>query len=114
MRSTWLLAAAAVCLPLAGSSIVSGCSSSSGSQASTDGGDDMTGTDAVVPDVVDAGPDIDQPPGVYPANHQPIPQIDYNGGPIFQNIRIVTITFVGDLHRDGLRGLDHYLSLIHI
>jgi hypothetical protein len=71
----------------------------------------MTGTDAVVPDVVDAGPDIDQPPGVYPANHQPIPQIDYNGGPIFQNIRIVTITFVGDLHRDGLRGLDHYMTM---
>jgi hypothetical protein len=113
MRSLWVFATAAVCVALAGSSVVfSGCSSSSGAQQATDGGgDDMTGTDVVAPDVVDAGPDIDQPPGVYPANHQPIPQIDYLGGPIYTNPRIVTITFVGDPHRDGLRGLDHYMTM---
>jgi hypothetical protein len=111
MRSAWLLAAAAISLPLAGLSIVSGCSSSSASQA-TDAGDDMTGGDVVAsPDVVDAGPDVDQPPSVYPADHQPIPQIDYNGGKIMQNVRIVTVTFVGDPHRDGLRGLDHYMTM---
>ncbi len=111
MRSAWVLAAAAMSLPLVGLSIVSGCSSSSsGSPSSTHAGGESTTTTDVAVDTVDAGPDVDQAPDVYPADHQPIPQIDYNGGPILQNPRIVTVTFVGDQHRDGFRSLDHNIT----
>jgi hypothetical protein len=59
---------------------------------------------------VDAGPDIHQDPNVYPSNHQPIAQIDYNGGPILRHIRVVTVTFRGDQRRDSLRAFDHFIT----
>jgi hypothetical protein len=58
----------------------------------------------------DAGPDIEQDPNVYPAKHQPIPQIDYNGGAILQHMRVVTVTFTGNPHRDDLRVFDHLIT----
>jgi hypothetical protein len=76
---------------------------------SGDGGD--AGTEAaVVEAAVDAGPDIHQDPNVYPAKHQPIPLIDYNGGPILEHIRVVTVTFTGDSRRDSLRAFDHFIT----
>ncbi len=111
MRSAAVLAAAAVLgLPSAGLSIVSGCNGSNGSQAvSVDASPDVTAADATA-EAFDAGPDIDQAPDAYPADHQPIPQIDYNRGPILQNPRIVTITFAGDPNRDGYRSVDHVVT----
>jgi hypothetical protein len=88
------------------------CSSSGGAgpTASSDGGDDAT-TDVVVSEAaVDAGPDLQQDPNVYPSQHEPIPQIDYNGGAILQHIRVVTITFSGDSRRDTLRAFDHFIT----
>jgi hypothetical protein len=33
---------------------------------------------------------------VYPAPHTPMPQVDYNGGPVIANPEVVTISFAGD------------------
>jgi hypothetical protein len=108
MRGTWVFAAA-IALPFAGLSLASGCSSSRGSPPpGSDASDDVTTADVATPG--DAGPDINQPADVYPADHQAIPQIDYNGGPILQNPRLVTITFVGEVHRDGFRSFVHAIA----
>ena len=73
-----------------------------------DAGDAST-EGAIVEAEVDAGPDIDQNPDVYPASHHPIPQLNYNGGPTLQHARVVTVTFTGDAHRDGFRYFDHFI-----
>lgn len=43
--------------------------------------------------VVDAGPDAEQDPDVYPAKHQPIAQLDNFGGPVLDHVQVVTVTF---------------------
>jgi hypothetical protein len=114
MRSTWFfgglaLAFASLAIGLAG--LAAGCSNASNTSTSaSDGGDASTSDVAPEATVVDAGPDIDQDPDVYPANHHPIPQITYNGGAIIDHARIVTVTFTGDAHRDSLRPFDHFIS----
>jgi len=113
MRSTWLYAAFFSCVPGAAVALAVGCSSSSKPQQlqSDGGGSDGTTMEATPgDDAGDAGSNIDQDPDVYPADHQAIPQIDYNGGPILQNVRIVTVTFTGNAHRDALRSFDHFIT----
>src|SRR6516225_8805687 len=113
MRSTWFLGGVAVAVASVGiglAGLAAGCSNaSSANGVAGDGGDASTAD--VTPDtgVVDAGPDIDQDPDVYPASHHPIPQIDYNGGAIIQNVRVVTVTFTGDAKRDSFRAFDHFI-----
>ncbi len=52
---------------------------------------DDAGTDAADPDAaVDAGP------AKYPADHQPLPQVDYHGGRVLDAMKIVTVTFASD------------------
>jgi hypothetical protein len=109
MRSTWLVLAWVLGVALSGVGLAVGCGSSPAKvQASPDGGD-ATAEGAVPEAGTDAGPDINQDPDVYPSSHHPIPQLDYNGGPILQHIRVVTVTFVGDPHRDSFRGFDHFI-----
>src|SRR5262249_9774764 len=45
------------------------------------------------PPDLDAGPDIEQPPDIYPAHHADIPQLDYLGGPVLDHLKLVTVTF---------------------
>jgi hypothetical protein len=105
------VAAAILAAPFVGLGLMSGCSSSSGSQGSNqDAQADMAAPDVTADAVVDAGPDIDQQPDVYPSQHEPIPQIHYFGGPILDHPRIVTITFTGNAHRDALRSFDHNIT----
>jgi hypothetical protein len=112
MRSTWLLVASAILVAGSVFGVAAGCSSTSstGQPVNGDGGDASTG-DVVQPEAaLDAGPDNEQDPDVYPSQHHPIPEITYNGGAILNHIRIVTITFTGNPHRDGFRGFDHFIS----
>jgi len=109
MRSSWLVLAWVFGVALAGVGLAVGCgSSSAGARATNDGGDASTEA-AAEEAAVDAGPDINQDPDAYPAKHHPIPQLDYNGGPILQHARIVTVTFTGNVHRDGFRYFDHFI-----
>jgi hypothetical protein len=109
MRSVWLVVIWALSVTLAGLGLAVGCSSSPAkTQAGGDGGDAST-QDVTAESAVDAGPDINQNPDVYPASHHPIPQLDYNGGPVIQHPRVVTVTFTGDPHRDGERGFNHFI-----
>ena len=64
--------------------VLVGCGDDSG--ATGDGGGDAS--NEAFADVVDAG--------VYPADHTPIPLVDYNGGRILASPKIVTVTFAGD------------------
>ena len=106
MRGAWVLAISLV-VASASVGLAMGCgdgSSAHGSGAS-DGGD---ATDETAPGwLCDAGPDLDPCSDAYPAEHHPVPQLDYGGGPILQHIRVVTVTFVGDSHRDAFRDFDH-------
>jgi len=87
--------------------------------AASDGGDDGANDAPVATDdassdaagdaVTDAGPDIEQDPDVYPAKHQPLAQIDYLGGPLLDHVKIVTVTFQGDVRRDDLYAFDDAL-----
>ena len=45
------------------------------------------------------------PPGsdVYPAAHYPIPTMKNYGGPVLSDMKIVTVTYVGNAQRDALR-----------
>ena len=110
MRSTWPLFFFVVATALAVTWVASGCGSSSakGAPVSSDGGDASVSDVAPEADL-DTGPDIDQDPDVYPAKHHPIPQLDYNGGPVLTHLRLVTVTFVGDTHRDSFRDFDHLI-----
>jgi hypothetical protein len=111
MRSTWLLAAFTILVACGAFGVAAGCSSTSnsGQPVTTDGGDAST-ADSLAEGAVDAGPDNEQDPDVYPSQHHPIPQLTYNGGPILSHIRVVTITFTGDAHRDGFRGFTHFIT----
>jgi hypothetical protein len=109
MWRTWLVLAWVVGVALAGMGLAAGCGSSSAKAQATPDAGDATADGPLAEAELDAGPDINQDPDVYPANHHPIPQLDYKGGPILQHIRVVTVTFVGDPHRDSFRDFDHYI-----
>src|ERR1700722_11064171 len=110
MRSKWLVLVLAFTVVLAAVGLAMGCSSSSkGQQVNGDAGDATSEGVTADQGAPDAGPDIDQDPDVYPAQHHPVPQLDYNGGPILQHVRVVTVTFVGDVHRDSFRAFDHFI-----
>lgn len=61
--------------------------------AKADAGDAGPAAEAAPPSG-EAGTDAEQPPDIYPAQHQPIPQLDFLGGPILDHMKIVTVTFV--------------------
>jgi hypothetical protein len=112
MRSAWLVVTIAS-LCSAGMLVGAGCSSSSNNNhPTTDGGGDVMATDTgPAPDVVmDAGPDNEQDPNVYPSKHQPIAQIDFLGGPVLQHPKIVTVTFTGYPHTQAMRAFDHNIT----
>jgi hypothetical protein len=107
------LAGSSVLLALAAAAVLPVACGSSSSGSAGDGGDAAAldaGGNASEAAVEAGGPDAEQDPNVYPSNHQPIPQIDYNGGPILQHIRVVTITFAGFPHRDAVRAFDHQIT----
>jgi hypothetical protein len=113
MKGTWFsvglgVALAAAAIGLAG--VAAGCNGASSASVGADGGDASRAD--VTPEAapVDAGPDIDQDPDVYPAHHHPIPQIDYSGGAIIDHVKVVTVTFTGDIHKSSLRYFDHMLA----
>ena len=64
------------------------------------------GGDAIA---IDARPDAEQDPNVYPAQHQPIPQVDNLGGPVLDHAKLVSVSFTGDALRDSLRTYTHEL-----
>lgn len=109
MRSAWPLVLFVIFAVAMIPWLAVGCGSSSAKASATDGGKDASVVDVVEEPDLDAGPDITQNPNVYPSNHHPIPQLDYNGGPILTHPRVVTITFVGDPHRDSFRDFDHLI-----
>jgi hypothetical protein len=82
-----LALAAALALP----AVVFACGSSDSPAAPTDAGTDAA--DATPADPIDAGPDAEQPEDIYPAQHAPIPQLDDQGGPVLDHMKLVTITF---------------------
>jgi hypothetical protein len=109
MPRTWFVLAWLLAVACTGVGLVAGCGSSPAkAQPPLDAGD-ATAEGAVPEAAVDAGPDINQDPDVYPASHHPIPELDYNGGPVLHHARIVTITFTGNVHRDGYRYFDHFI-----
>jgi hypothetical protein len=111
MRRTplWIALSLAATLVTPGALFAACSSSSAGPPASSDAGDAASDV-AISEAAVDAGPDIQQDPNVYPSQHEPIPLIDYNGGAILKHIRVVTITFTGDTRRDSLRAFDHFVT----
>lgn len=60
--------------------------------------------------IADAAADIEQDPNVYPAKHHPIPQVDNQGGPLLDHMTLVTVSFVGDTHRDTFRAFGHAIG----
>ena len=75
---------------LASALVLFGCGSST--PDTTDSG---TNNDAGV--TTEAGDDAAPDAGVsYPASHTSMPLVDYNGGRVLQNPKIVTVTFAGD------------------
>jgi len=110
MRNTWLLFSSLVGAALALFGLVVGCGSSPAKQAPVSDAGDASTADVAPESAVDAGMDINQDPDVYPSQHHPIPQLDYNGGPILTHPRIVTVSFVGDPHRDSWRAFDHLIT----
>jgi hypothetical protein len=109
MRSPWLVLAWVLVVAGSGAGLAIGCGTSpAGVHSGKDGGD-ATAEGAVEEPEVDAGPDINQNPNVYPAVHHPVPQLDYSGGPILQHPRIVTVTFTGNAHRDAVRDFLHFI-----
>lgn len=66
--------------------------------SSLDTSDSGAGSDAALPDAgtgTDDGAALDAAVP-YPADHTPMPLVDYNGGRILKNPKIVTVTFAGD------------------
>ena len=82
-----------------------GCSNSDAAPPASDAGDAGV-VDAADETAVDAGPDIDQPSNVYPAQHQPIPLMHSLGGPVLPSMQLVTVTFAGAPSRDSVRAFD--------
>src|SRR5579883_2153714 len=117
MRSAWIGAAGAALVVTWSLGFV-GCSgkSSAGGQPGDGGGDvtsmDDGGVDAPAEGGMPEGGGLctDQDPNTYPAMHQPIPQIDYNGGPVLTNPQIVTVTFTGYPHTQAMRAFDHAIT----
>ena len=87
---------------------VQGCSSSDAATPPSDAGDAGV-VDAADEAANDAAPNIDQPPNVYPAQHQPIPQMKNVGGPVLPSMQIVTVTFAGDPKRDSIRAYTDFI-----
>jgi hypothetical protein len=111
MRKPWLLLFSSfVVTGLGIFGLAAGCGTSPAKQSSTSDAGDASTADVVAEAAVDAGIDINQDPNVYPSQHHPIPQIDYNGGPVLTHPRIVTVSFVGDPHRDSWRAFDHLIT----
>jgi hypothetical protein len=108
MRGAWVLV---ISLVAASSSVglAVGCGGSSAGGTATSDGGDATIEDATPEGLCDAGSDLNRCSDAYPAQHHPVPQLDYGGGPILQHIRVVTVTFAGDPHRDAFRDFDHFL-----
>jgi hypothetical protein len=87
-------------------------SSGGGNNAQPDGGgappDTGTGNgDAGVQ--ADAAPDapaVDPGNDVYPAPHPPLPLLRNFGGPVLGNMKIITVTYVGNTGRDSIRAFD--------
>jgi hypothetical protein len=80
----------ALALALALPVVAFACSGSSDNPPPVDAGSDAPET---APPDLDAGPDIEQPPDIYPAHHADIPQLDYLGGPVLDHLKLVTVTF---------------------
>jgi hypothetical protein len=113
MRSIPFVLSLSLGVALLGAATFFPACSSSNASPSDGGGDDAAADSSLMeaaPPVVDAGPDIQQDPNTYPSQHESIPQIDYNGGPVLRHIRVVTVTFTGDAHRDSLRAFDHFIT----
>ncbi len=70
-----------------------GSTPTTGSDAGTSGGDAQA--DAPV-----MGTDV------YPAPHHPLPMLKPLGGPVIKNMKIITVTYVGEAQRDALRTFD--------
>jgi hypothetical protein len=79
------------------------CGGSSASSPPQAGPPDASPTDDAGD--VDATPD---PHDLYPANHPALPEIDYHGGRVLKNPKLVTVTFAGmdTTLRDYLRDFD--------
>lgn len=72
----------------------------------TDGGAPTTGSDAGTP-TADAQADAPvMGTDTYPAPHHPLPMLKPLGGPVIKNVKIVTVTYVGEAERDALRAFD--------
>ncbi len=65
-----------------------------GCGGSADNGD--AGNDSGLNDSANGDGGVTDAAVTYPADHTPLPQVDYNGGRILANPKIVTITFAGD------------------
>ncbi len=83
-------------------------SSNAGDTPSPDAGATQTNGEAGAPSpdaaAPDTGPDLGS--DVYPAPHHPIPLMTNLGGKVLSNVKIVTVTYVGDSERDVLRAFD--------
>ena len=92
---------------------LSACGGGDAAQASSPTPDAATQDDGGTADAsgdappIDATPDVEQDPNVYPAPHQPIPQVDNLGGPVLDHAKLVTVTFAGDAMRDAVRAYTH-------
>jgi hypothetical protein len=82
----------------------SGTTTNDAGVGTTDGGamqaDAGSTSDADVPDAADF------PADVYPAPHHPLPTLKNLGGSVMANMKIVTVTYVGEAERDALRAFD--------
>ncbi len=81
-----LAVVAALALPVVVFACTGGDSPAAPADAGADAIDDTT-------PAVDAGSDREQPPDVYPSQHQPIPQLDDQGGPVLDHMKLATVTF---------------------
>ena len=81
-----------------------------GGAAPADGG--ANANDAGTTPRADAGQSADAAPpppdgsDVYPADHYPLPTMKNYGGPVMTDMKIITVTFVGDANRDEKRAFD--------
>ena len=78
MRSIWLVVAWIVAVAGGGVGLAAGCGSSSAKAPVAADAGDASAEGAVVEAAADAAPDNNQDPTVYPSNHHPIPQLDYD------------------------------------
>jgi hypothetical protein len=99
-----LMVAALAVLAGGAVAVAQGCSSndSAGAAPPNDAGEGGAIEASTDDGGADAGPGIDQPPGVYPAQHQPIPQMVNVGGPVLADPEIVTVTFAGEAQKGSI------------